>query len=94
MGGGGGGGILIMGGGLEKSIKSNKQGGGRDKRGVGFLLFLQTKFGDLLQNLLEGKIVENKKTKFSYAKQIFFAFFRNSNEYEHCQMFLTFLKIY
>ena len=30
--------------------------------------------------ILEGKIVENKKTKFSYAKQIFFTFFRNTNE--------------
>ena len=69
-------------------------GGGGDKRGVGFLLFLQTKFGYLLQNLpanvfyelLEGKIVENKKTKFSHAKQIFFTFFRNTDEYEYCQM--------
>ena len=56
---------------------------------VGFLLFLRPKFGYLLQNmpanmfyeLLEGKIVENKKTKFSHAKQIFFTFFRNTNEY-------------
>ena len=30
--------------------------------------------------ILEGKIVENKKTKFSYAKQIFFTFFRNTNK--------------
>ena len=78
----------------EKFIKSNKQeggGGGQNKRGVGFLLFLQLKFGDLLQNLpanvfyelLEGKIVENKKAKFSHAKQIFFTFFRNTNEYEY-----------
>ena len=76
---------------LEKSIKFNKQVGGGDKRGVGFLLFLQTKFGYLLQNLpanvfyelLEGKIVENKKTKFSHAKQIFFTFFRNTDECEY-----------
>ena len=68
----------------EKFIKSNKQEGGQNKRGVGFLLFLQLKFGDLLQNLpanvfyelLEGKI-------FSHAKQIFFTFFRNTNEYEY-----------
>ena len=67
-------------------------GVGRNKRGVGFLLFLQPKFGYLLQNLvanvfyelLEGKIVENKKTKFSHAKQILqmfthsFAFSRRS----------------
>ena len=59
--------------------------------GVGLLLFLRPKFGYLLQNLpanvfyelLEGKIVENKKTKFSHAKQIFFTFFRNTNEYEY-----------
>ena len=58
--------------------------------GVGFLLFLRPKFGYLLQNLpanvfyelLEEKIVENKKTKFSHPKQIFFTFFRNTNEYE------------
>ena len=57
----------------------NKQGAGR----VGFLLFLRPKFGYLLQNLpanvfyelLEGKIVENKKAKFSHAKQFFFTFF-------------------
>ena len=54
-------------------------------------LFLRPKFGYLLRNLpanvfyklLEGKIVENKKTKFSHAKQIFFTFFRNTNEYEY-----------
>ena len=72
------------GGGSEKFIKSNKRGGG-------VLLFLRPKFGYLSQNLpanvfyelLEGKILENKKTKFSYAKQIFFTFFRNTNEYEY-----------
>ena len=68
----------------------NKPGGGegRNKRGVGFLLFLRPKFGYLLQNLpanvfyelLEGKIVENKKAKFSHAKQFCFTFFRNTNE--------------
>ena len=70
--------------GSEKFIKSNKQG-------VRFLLFFWPKFGYLLQNLpanvfyelLEGKIVENKKTKFSCAEQIFFTFFRNTNEYEY-----------
>ena len=68
----------------EKFIKSNK-------RGAGFLLFLRPKFGYLLQKLptnvfyelLEEKIVENKKAKFSHAKQIFFTFFRNTNEYEY-----------
>ena len=47
------------------------------------------KFGYLLQNLpanvffelLEWNIVENKKTKLSHAKQIFFIFFRDNNEY-------------
>ena len=70
--------------GSEKFIKSNK-------RGVRFLLLFGPKFGYLLQNLpanvfyelLEGKIVENKKTTFSHAKQIFFTFFRNTNEYEY-----------
>ena len=73
----------------------NKRGGGgfggRNKRGFGFLLFLRPKFGYLLQNrpanefyeLLKGKILENKKTKFSHAKQILFTFFRNTNEYEY-----------
>ena len=90
--------VLINGGegaGVEKFITSNKrgrrQGWGRNKRGVGFLLFLRPKFGYLLQNLpadvfhelLEGKIVDNKKTKFSHAKQIFFTFFRNNDEYEY-----------
>ena len=54
-------------------------------------IIFKPKFGYLLQNLpanvfyelLEGKIVENKKTKFSHAKQIFFTFFRNTNEYEY-----------
>ena len=67
---------------VVKFIKSNNRGWGggvgRNKRGVIFLLFLRPKFGYLLQNLptnvfyelLEGKIVENKKTKFSHAKQI------------------------
>ena len=63
-------------------------------RGLGFSIFLRPKFGYLLQNLpanvfyelLEGKIVENKKTKFSHAKQIFFTFFRNNDEYEYWQM--------
>ena len=71
--------------------------GGLNKRGceegggVGCLLFLRPKFGYLLQNLpanvfyelLEGKIVENKKTKFPHAKQIFFTFFRNTNEHKY-----------
>ena len=37
----------------------------------------------MFYKLLERKIVENKKTKFSHAKQIFFTFFRNTNEYEY-----------
>ena len=37
----------------------------------------------LTNELLEEKTVENKKTKFSHAKQIFFTFFRNTNEYEY-----------
>ena len=63
------------------------------RRGVVvFLLFLQPKFGYLLQNLpvnvfyelLEGKIVENKKISFHmHAKQIFFTFFRFTNECEY-----------
>ena len=65
--------------------------GGRNKRWCRILLFLPPEFGYLLQNLpanvfdelLEGKTVENKKTKFSHAKQIFFTFFRNTNEYEY-----------
>ena len=77
--------------GSEKFIKSNKGGGVGIRGGIGFLLFLRSKFGYLLQSLpvnvfyerLEGKIVENKKTKFSHAKQIFFNFFRNTNEYEY-----------
>ena len=80
--------------GSEKLIKPNKQGrgrGSRNKRGVGFLLFLRRKFSYLLQNLpanvfyqlLEGKIVENKKTKFLHAKQILFTFFRNTNKYKY-----------
>ena len=59
--------------------------------GVRFLLFLRPKFGYLLQNLpasvfhelLEGKLVENKKAKFSHAKQTFFIYFRNTNEYDY-----------
>ena len=43
---------------------------------------LQTCFA----NFWEGKIVENKKTRFSHAKQIFFTFFRNTNKYEYKQM--------
>ena len=58
---------------------------------VGFLLFLQPTFGYLLQSLpanmfyklLEGEIVEIKKTKFSHVKQISFISFRNTNEYEY-----------
>ena len=41
---------------------------------------------NVFDELLEGKTVENKKTKFSHAKQIFFTFFRNTNEYEYQQM--------
>ena len=57
-----------------KFIKCNKRGGGGwNKRGVDFFLFLRTKFAYLLHNLsanvfyelLEGKNVENKKAKFS-----------------------------
>ena len=70
----------------KKFIKFSKRGAGI-RGGVGFLLFLRPKFGYLLQNLpanvfyelLEEKIVENKKTKFSHPKQIFFTFFRNTN---------------
>ena len=74
--GGGGGGWL------EKFIKSNKRGG-RNKRGrsdfyyfydqnlvICYKICLQTCF----TNFWKG-IVENKKTKFSQAKQIFFTFF-------------------
>ena len=76
--------------GSEKFIKSNKRGS-QNNRGVGLLLILRPKFGYLLQNLpanvlyelLEGKIVENKKTKFSHTKQIFFTFFRNTIECEY-----------
>ena len=80
------------GGGLNKRGGGGGEGfGGRNKRGFGFLLFLRPKFGYLLQNrpanefyeLLKGKILENKKTKFSHAKQILFTFFRNTNEYEY-----------
>ena len=91
----------IVGRGLNK--RGDRQGG-QNKREVEFLLFLGPKFGYLLQNLpanvfyepLEGKIVQNKKTKFSHAKQNFFTFFRNTNANTNtnkcCQMFLTFLK--
>ena len=37
----------------------------------------------MFYEFLEEKIVENKKTKFSHTKQIFFTFFRNTNEYEY-----------
>ena len=69
-------------GGSEKFIKSNKRGG-RNKRGRSdfyyfydqnlvncYKICLQTCF----TNFWKG-IVENKKTKFSQAKQIFFTFF-------------------
>ena len=37
----------------------------------------------MFYEFLEEKIVENKKTNFSHTKQIFFTFFRNTNEYEY-----------
>ena len=80
-----------MGGGLEKLLKPYRRGGSRNKKEGRIFIIFTTKFGYLWQNLsanvfyelLEGKIVENKKAKFSHAKQIFFTFFRNASEYEY-----------
>ena len=82
-----------------RTFKSRIVGRGLNKRE-------ELQNGYLLQNLpanvfyetLEGKIVENKKTKFSHAKQNFFTFLRNTNTNTNtskcCQMFLTFFKKY
>ena len=46
-------------------------------------IWLFVRKSNVFDELLEGKTVENKKTKFSHAKQIFLTFFRNTNEYEY-----------
>ena len=58
-----------------------------------YKICLQTCF----TNFLEGEIVEDKKRKFSHAKQIFFTFLeiiKNTNTKKRCQMFLALLKKY
>ena len=66
----------------EKFIKSNKRRG-RNKRGGSDFYYFYDQILVTCYKLLEEKIVENKKTRFSHAKQIFFTFFRNTNEYKY-----------
>ena len=67
----------------QPSLNEQLDFGVGTRKGVGFLLFLRPKFGYFYQNLpanvfyevLERKIVENNKTRFSRGKTNFLYFF-------------------
>ena len=97
-----GGGLNKRKGESEKFIKFNKRGG-RNRRGVGFLLFfdqnlvicykicLQTCF----TNFWKGKLLKIRKQSFHMQNKfslLFLEILTNTNTNKCCQMFLTFLK--